>query len=190
VTIARRSTDRIQRLVSSLLDINRLESGQAIISQQSASPLRLTDEAIEAVHPMVESRHQTITNRVPEKIASIWVDVDMIRRVLINLMENSSKFIPPEGKIEVGAKRDGNWVQMWVQDNGPGIPFGDQERIFHKFTRLKGESSPNGLGVGLAFCRLAVEGHGGKIRVESQPDEGAKFIMTLPIQKENNSIQE
>ena len=184
VTIARRSTDRIQRLVSSLLDINRLESGQAIVSQQSASPIRLTEDAIEAVHPMVESRHQILANLVPEKISAVWVDVDMIRRVLINLMENASKFTPPEGKIEVGAKREDGWVQMWVQDNGPGIPFGDQERIFHKFTRLKGEASPNGLGVGLAFCRLAVEGHGGKIRVESQSGQGAKFILTLPVLKE------
>ena len=184
VTIARRSTDRIQRLVSSLLDINRLESGQAIISQQSATPIKVIEDAIEAVHPMVESRHQTLTNRIPEKLPSIWVDVDMIRRVLINLMENASKFTPPEGKIEIGAKRDGEWVQMWVQDNGPGIPFGDQERIFNKFTRLEGEEAPNGLGVGLAFCRLAIEGHGGKVRVESQSGHGAKFIMTLPVLKE------
>jgi two-component system sensor histidine kinase KdpD len=108
----------------------------------------------------------------------------MIRRVFINLMENASKFTPPEGKIEIGAKRDGEWVQMWVQDNGPGIPFGDQERIFNKFTRLEGEEAPNGLGVGLAFCRLAIEGHGGKVRVESQSGHGAKFIMTLPVLKE------
>jgi two-component system, NtrC family, sensor histidine kinase KinB len=185
LTIARRSTDRIQRLVSSLLDINRLESGQAIVSQKSASPLRLTEEAIEAVHPMADSRHQKLINKVPDTISPIWVDVDMIRRVLINLMENASKFTPPEGKIEVGAKCEDQWVEMWVQDNGPGIPAQEQERIFQKFTRLKGESTPNGLGIGLAFCRLAIEGHGGKIRVESQPGHGARFIMTLPVQSEN-----
>ncbi len=184
VTIARRSTDRIQRLVSSLLDINRLESGQPIVSQQSASPSKLTEDAMDAVRPMVESRHQALINRVQEKICAVWVDPDMIRRVLINLLENASKFTPPEGKLEIGAKRDGDWVQMWVQDNGPGIPIGDQERIFHKFTRLKGESAPNGLGVGLAFCQLAVEGHGGRIRVESQMGDGAKFVLTLPVQKE------
>ena len=184
VTIARRSTDRIQRLVSSLLDINRLESGQAIISQQSVTPAILAEDVIETVRPMVESRHQTFTNRLPEKLPSIWVDVDMIRRVLINLIENASKFTPPEGKIELGAKREGEWLHMWVQDNGPGVPLADQERIFNKFTRLEGEKSPMGLGVGLAFCRLAVEGHGGKIRVESQPGQGAKFIVTLPFVKE------
>jgi signal transduction histidine kinase len=184
VTIARRSTDRIQRLLSSLLDINRLELGQAIVSQQSVTAAILAEDVIDAVLPMVESRHQTLTNCLPEKLPSVWVDVDMIRRVLINLMENASKFTPPEGKIELGAKPEGDWLQMWVQDNGPGIPFADQERIFNKFTRLKEKGAPTGLGVGLAFCRLAVKGHGGEIRVESQTGQGAKFIITLPLVKE------
>jgi PAS domain S-box-containing protein len=184
VTIARRSTDRIQRLVSSLLDINRLESGQAIVSQQSVTLPILTADALEAVRPVVESRHQTLMSRLPGKLPSVWVDVDMIRRVLINLLENASKFTQPEGKIKLGARRDNGWVQMWIQDNGPGIRFADQESIFNKFTRMKGEGSPTGLGIGLAFCRLAVEGHGGKIRVESQSGQGSKFILTLPVAKE------
>jgi two-component system, NtrC family, sensor histidine kinase KinB len=184
VTIARRSTDRIQRLISSLLDINRLESGQTIVSQQSVNPDVLTEDALEAVRPMTDSRHQTLSRSLPANLPAVWVDVDMIRRVLINLMENASKFTPPEGKIDLGGKRDGEWVQMWVQDNGPGIPPADQERIFNKFTRLKSEGAPSGLGVGLAFCRLAVEGHGGKIRVESEPGHGSKFIVSLPVEKE------
>lgn len=184
LTIARRSTDRIQRLVSSLLDINRLESGQAIVSQQSVTATMLAEEAVETVRPMVESRHQVLVSRFPEGLPPVWVDVDMIRRVLINLMENASKFTPLEGRIELGAKRDGNWMQVWVQDNGPGIPFADQDRIFDKFTRLKGDDGPSGLGVGLAFCRLAVKGHGGRIWVESKPGHGSKFLLTLPLVKQ------
>ena len=88
--------------------------------------------------------------------------------------------------IEVGIQqRAENRFRMWVQDNGPGIPFADQERIFDKFTRLKGENIPGGLGVGLAFCRLAVTGHGGRIWVESKPGEGARFILSLPVVKSN-----
>jgi signal transduction histidine kinase len=184
VTIARRSADRIQRLVSSLLDISRLESGHTIVSQQSVTPSTLVEDAFDAVRPMADSRHQSLIAHLPNTLPAIWVDVDMIRRVLINLLENASKFTPPQGKIELGAKRVNDWVQMWVQDNGPGIPFSDQGRIFTKFTRLKGEGSPTGLGVGLAFCRLAVEGHGGKILVESQAGQGAKFVLTLPVVKE------
>lgn len=183
VTIARRSTDRIQRLVSSLLDINRLESGQAIITQQAVAPAALMAEAIDAVRPMTDNRHQTLVGRVPENLPPILVDVDMIRRVLINLMENASKYTTLDGKIEVGARRDGDWVQFWVQDNGPGIPLSDQERIFGKFTRLKGADGPSGLGMGLAFCRLAVQGHGGRIWVESKPGHGAKFLLALPVVK-------
>jgi len=182
--IARRSTDRIQRLVNSLLDINRLEAGQTIVSQQAVTPAMLAKDALEAVRPMAESRHQVLNSHLSEKLPPVWVDVDMIRRVLINLVENASKFTAPGGKIELGGKQEGVWVQLWVQDNGSGIPLIEQEHIFEKFTRLKGQDSASGLGVGLAFCRLAVNGHGGKIWVESEVGKGSKFILTLPVVKE------
>jgi PAS domain S-box-containing protein len=182
--IAKNSTDRIQRLINSLLDINRLESGQTIVSQQSITVPMLVEYALEAVRQMVTSRNQILTSHLRDQLPSVWVDVDMIRRVLINLLENASKFTPQQGKIELGAKQDGDWVQMWVQDNGPGIPFADQDRIFDKFIRLKDQEVHTGLGVGLAFCRLAVEGHGGEIWVDSRPGHGAKFFLTLPVAKE------
>jgi signal transduction histidine kinase len=183
-TIARRSTDRIQRLVSSLLDINRLESGQAIVSQQSVTPSLLAEDALDAVRPMTDSRHQLLKSYLSDKLPPVWVDVDMIRRVLINLMENASKFTPPEGNIELGGQLDGNWIQLWVQDNGTGIPSAEREHIFEKYTRLKGQDNSSGLGVGLAFCRLAVHGHGGKIWVEGEVGKGSKFILTLPVSRE------
>jgi NtrC-family two-component system sensor histidine kinase KinB len=180
-TIARRSTDRIQRLVSSLLDINRLESGQTIVSQQAVTPAMLVEEAIDTVRPMTESRHQVLESHLSADLPPVWVDVDMIRRVLINLMENASKFSSPEGIIELGGQQEDDFVQLWVQDNGSGIPFTEQEHIFEKYTRLKGQENASGLGVGLAFCRLAVNGHGGKIWVESEIGKGSKFILTLPV---------
>ena len=70
---------------------------------------------------------------------------------------------------------------MWVRDNGPGISATDRERIFDKFTRLRGKAKVGGLGVGLAFCKLAVQGHGGRIWVESELGKGATFWLTLPI---------
>ncbi|MFA5872876.1 MAG: GAF domain-containing protein [Anaerolineales bacterium] len=183
-TITRRSADRIQRLVSSLLDINRLEAGQTIVSQQAVTPAILAEDAIDAVRPMAENLHQTLKGHLSEKLPPVWVDVDMIRRVLINLMENASKFTAPEGKIELGGKQEGEWVQLWVQDNGSGIPFTEQEHIFEKFTRLNGQDNASGLGVGLAFCRLAINGHGGKIWVETEVGKGSKFILTLPVAEE------
>ncbi len=181
LTIATNSTDRMQRLVNSLLDIRRLEAGQAITSQQVWSPDRLAVEAIEAARFIARSKRQEIVQSLPQGLPSVYVDIDMIRRVLINLIENACKFTPSAGNIEVGACRDGGWVQMWVKDNGPGISPADQERIFDKYTRLQGPGSPKGLGLGLAFCRLAVTAHGGHIWVESQPQAGSQFIFTLPV---------
>ena len=106
----------------------------------------------------------------------------MIKRVLTNLLENAVKFSPQEGKITVGAQVDGSSVQMWVQDNGPGIPPDQRDNIFQKYTRLSPDIGPKGIGLGLAYCRLAVERHGGKIWVESQEGKGTKFRFSVPLQ--------
>jgi two-component system, NtrC family, sensor histidine kinase KinB len=123
-----------------------------------------------------------VVNKASAPLPRIWVDKDMIHRVLINLLENAIKFTPLEGRIEIGAQTttDG-YVKFFVYDNGPGIPPEEAERIFDKFTRLRGKDKPGGLGIGLAFCRLAVLGHGGKIWVESEEEKGATFFITLPI---------
>ncbi|RPJ25048.1 MAG: GAF domain-containing protein [Chloroflexi bacterium] len=182
--IAENSTDRIQRLVSSLLDVNRLESGQPVADQDIVETIPLIEKAVLDVGPVVQGRRQTITVELPKQLPPVWVDGDMARRVLINLMENSVKFTPPGGRLEVGARREDDWVHIWVKDNGPGIPVVEQERIFDKFTRLRGSSKANGLGIGLAFCRLAVLGHGGKIWVESESGKGSIFHFTFPVATE------
>jgi PAS domain S-box-containing protein len=179
--IAENSTDRIQRLVSSLLDVNRLESGQPVANLKVVKTIPLIQRAIADVEPVAKGRRQTVISDLPEQLPSIRVDEDMARRVLINLMENAVKFTPLDGKLETGARQEGDWVHMWVKDNGPGIPTTDQERIFDKFTRLHGTQKQNGLGIGLAFCRLAVLGHGGRIWVESEPGRGSTFHFTLPV---------
>src|SRR5215207_7745655 len=184
--IAENSTDRIQRLVSSLLDVNRLESGQPVADQKVVDPILLIRNAVRDVEPSARGRRQIFVVDLPPsgEIPSIWVDADMARRVLINLMENASKFTHTDEQLEVGARHEGNWVHMWVKDNGTGIPPVEQDRIFDKFTRLRGTNKAGGLGIGLAFCRLAVLGHGGKIWVESEPGKGATFHFTFPIATE------
>lgn len=183
LNIATHSAARLQRLLSALLDINRLEAGQPIANQQTADPAALIQDALRDVRPAIENRRQVIRVELAPRLPLVWVDTDMIRRVLINLLENAAKFTPQEGKIEIGARSAGEWVELWVRDTGAGIPAADQERIFEKFTRLRGKDSPGGLGIGLAFCRLAVQGHGGRIWVESQPGQGARFAFTLPVAK-------
>jgi signal transduction histidine kinase len=143
--------------------------------------MALIQNAIRDVTPVTSGRHQVLSSHLPDRLAPVWVDEDMARRVLINLMENASKFSPGGGRIEVGARQEDSVIHMWVKDNGPGIPAAEQEHIFNKFTRLHGNSRPGGLGIGLAFCRLAVLGHGGRIWVESEPSKGAAFHFTFPI---------
>jgi PAS domain S-box-containing protein len=183
LNIAKNSTGRIQRLVNSLLDINRLEAGQRIVDQNPIDPIALIRESIRDVEPSSTARQHVLTNRALSVLPLIWVDVDMIHRVLINLLENAIKFTPAGGRLDIGAQigEDGLFVKFWVRDNGPGIPLSERERIFEKFARLRGKNKPGGLGVGLAFCRLAVHAHGGDIWIESEVGKGTTFWLTLPV---------
>jgi len=186
VGIAYRSTERIQRLTSSLLDINRLEAGQPLGARNSASVEILAFEAVEVVKTIAESKNMVITVTVSPQLPPVLVDDDMIRRVITNLLENAIKFSASDGQIEVGGDLDGDWVRIWVHDNGPGIPAAEQGRIFEKFTRLEGDNLPKGFGLGLAYCRLAVQAHEGRLWVESEPGMGARFIFTLPVATEGS----
>jgi NtrC-family two-component system sensor histidine kinase KinB len=184
LTVASNSASRIQRLLSSLLDVSRLEAGQVILDQKAVEPLSLIQEAVSEVRLAAQSRQQEIELDLPANLPAVWVDADMLRRVLINLLENAIKFSPVGKNIKVGGCRDGEWVRLWVEDNGPGIPAAEQERIFDKYMRLgltTGQKT-QGMGIGLAFCRLAVQGHGGRIWVENKTDQGARFVFTLPTQ--------
>jgi PAS domain S-box-containing protein len=183
LNVAVHSTDRIQRLVNSLLDVYRLESGQPIEALTVINPAELIKNTVNDVSPSSIGRRQTMKIKIEEKLPDIRVDADMIRRVLINLLENAIKFSKTETEIEVGARKNGDFIQFWVKDYGPGIAPSEHKRIFEKFARLKTriERRSSGLGIGLAFCRMAVQAHGGTIWVESEIGKGSKFIFTLPL---------
>jgi PAS domain S-box-containing protein len=182
-SITSRSIGRMQRLINSLLDINRLEAGQPITSQTAADIHVMAREAIEAILPMIENKQQTVRVDLPDDLPMAWVDTDITRRVFINLLENATKFTPSQGKLTLGGEKDGEWVKLWVEDTGPGIPSEAREVIFDKFTRLQGERRAKGLGLGLSFCRLAVQAQGGKIWVEGEVGQGSRFMFTLPVAK-------
>ncbi len=181
LNIAMRSSDRIQRLLNSLLDVYRLEAGQTIVNWKEVDPSQLVNDTIDILQPALDAKNQTVQKAISPDLPLISVDMDMIRRVLVNLVENASKFSPVDATIEVGVKKDGQLAKFWVKDNGPGIPAEDQERIFDKFSRLKVAGATKGMGLGLTFCRLAIQGHNGKIWVESNPDQGSTFFFSLPI---------
>jgi PAS domain S-box-containing protein len=182
-SIANRSTDRMHRLISSLLDINRLEAGQPIANRKAVEVKELVDNALISVQPLVEGKQQNLELRIADHLPAIWVDEDMARRVLINILENGIKFTPGHGDLAVIVQPELDWVKFSVQDSGPGIPMEARDRIFQKFVRLQTERYTKGLGLGLAFCRLAVEAHGGRIWVDGRPGEGSTFSFTFPVAK-------
>lgn len=178
--ISMHSTERIQRMTESLLDLNTLEAGQPLGNRTLVSVSDLIFEAVEAIESTISNKNQAIGYQVAENLSKVMVDQDMIRRVVTNLLENASKYSPEGSNIEVGARQEKDQVLIWVQDHGPGIPASEHERIFNKFTRLKTENGPKGLGLGLAYSRLAVQAHGGKIWVESELGVGSRFTFSLP----------
>jgi PAS domain S-box-containing protein len=182
LAIAIRSTERMQRLIATLLDIYRLEAGQPITNRQRVEVLPLVQEAVSAVQPVVENKGLEMAVEVEEGLPPLWIDGDMIRRVLINLLDNATKFILFQGTVRLSVRKMGDRVIFSVQDNGPGIPPDKLELIFDKFARLQVDRFPKGLGLGLAFCKLAVRSHGGEIWVESELNAGSTFYFSLPIE--------
>ncbi len=178
--IANRSTVRIQRLTKSLLDINKLESGRAITNLEEVKPDELIHYAKQALITQSDAKKQTVSLTIPADLPLIHADRDMLERVLINLFQNAIKFTPSKGYIDFGVEVDGNTIRFWVQDSGPGVDPEYIDRIFDKYTRIHPDERIKGLGLGLAFCRLAVEGHKGRIWVENLPEGGAKFTFTIP----------
>lgn len=186
LTLARRSGQEVRDLIDSMLDVGRLEEAGEIYLQQSMVDL---EEVIQAVQDQVTPRAASkkmdlVFNPLPENIPEIWVDQSMIRRVLINLIDNAIKYTPPEGQVSLTTLLEGDTVRFGVKDNGPGISQADQARIFNKFSRVDhSANAPTGVGLGLAFCKLAAEAHGGSISIESEgiPGQGSTFYLTIPI---------
>lgn len=182
--IAMRSTERVQRLVNSLLDTSRMEAGQSIGNPEPNQIIDIVQMVLEAVVPAAQSKEVRLEAAVPRGLPRIMADSEMIRRVFINLLENAIKYSKDGMTVTVGAKRFGDFVEMWVKDEARGIPKTDQARIFEKFARVQvgagATGATKGLGLGLAYCKLAVEGHGGKIWVESEVGKGSRFAFTIP----------
>ena len=181
LSIAYRSSRRASRLVESLLDLTRLEAGKAVLNKSESSISSLIAEAMEEIHPTADAKGQVLLFDLQPNLPRFMMDEGMIRRVLINLIENASKYTHGQGEIRVTARQKDDEIIVSVSDQGLGIPKAEQDRIFEKFTRIQAELRPKGLGLGLAFCRLAVEAHGGKIWVESQESKGSTFLFTLPL---------
>jgi PAS domain S-box-containing protein len=182
VEIASRSSRRLQTLIRSLLDITHLEAGRPITEAEFVGISPLIEDAREIVQPALERRNVQLKVEIAAVLPEVYVDPDMISRVFINLLDNASKYTPEAREITITVRPADTEqrVLVSISDQGQGIPRQYRDVIFEKFRRIQGKDAPKGMGLGLAFCRLAVEAHGGKIWVDDAPGGGARFNFTLP----------
>jgi signal transduction histidine kinase len=184
VRIALRSGQKLYLLIDSLLDLRRLESGETELKRTPVAPKALIREAIEQVQPMAMNKEQELSVCVERALPAVTVDREMILRVLTNLLDNAIKFTLKHGHISLSAKCVEAGVRFVVSDTGPGIAPEYHMLIFERFTRLKDTEGLRGTGLGLAFCKLAVEAHGGRIWVESELGQGSNFCVLIPVEEE------
>lgn len=175
------STAQLQRMIDSLLDIQRLERGSSILNSRRADLHTMFQEAVAIVRPVAADYGMDIVTEISDSLPPVEVDNDMILRVVTNLLENAVKYTGQDGTITLKSFANEREVVIAIRDSGPGIPYHMQKQIFDKFTRVKYKDAPKGIGLGLAFCKLAIEAHGGQIWVESEPGNGAEFLFTLPL---------
>ncbi len=170
---------RMSTMVGNLLDMARIESGEVKLNLQWQPLEEVVGAALVATRAMLQ-RH-TVLVQLPRDLPLVKFDAVAIERVLVNLLENVSKYTPPGTTVTVSAQVSGDQLSVSVADNGPGLPVGREEAVFQKFTRGERESSTPGVGLGLSICRAIVESHHGKITAASHPGGGATFTFTLPL---------
>lgn len=185
LTIAQRNLKRLNDLVNDILDLSKLEASKVALELISCPIEKPIVEACESLAAWAGSKHITIEQNIQSGIPEIKLDFGKIMQIFNNLIGNSVKFTPKEGKITVSAaiSEQGRDVLISVSDNGIGIAKEDIGKVFNKFQQVGERSATDisGTGLGLSIVKELVELHGGKIWVESEKGEGAKFIFTLPI---------
>jgi signal transduction histidine kinase len=174
--VAQRGIKKMAILLDAILDVSQLESGQMPLARDRVRLTTLFEDLVRLQTPLAEAKGITLETESPEA-PTAWADPSLTGRVLQNLVGNALKFTPRGGRILVRAFAAGDQVRVVVSDSGPGIPPEVRDRLFQKFAAA---GPGQGSGLGLAFCRLAVEAQGGRIWVETDPEHGATFTFTLP----------
>jgi len=185
VNIAIDGGEMLLGMISDLLDVEKMESGEMQLDYAMLSPGELVVSAVSQVASLARSSGLTLNQHIGTDLPLLQGDANKLRRTLVNLLGNAIKFTAAGGTVTVAVQRaeERRSVLFSVSDTGEGIPPEAFGRIFEKFSqvesRLRGHKM--GTGLGLSFCKLAVEAHGGRIKVESVPDKGSAFSFTLPI---------
>ncbi len=175
-----KAAKRIILMVNGVLDVNKLEAGKMTIHPVSCDVLGLGREVVASLESLTEGRTLAFS---PTGELNGWLDRGLLFRVLQNLIANALKFAPKTGgRVELHIKSTGDGTRFEVVDNGPGVPAEYQDRIFEKFGQVEGggRSRMFSTGLGLTFCKMAVEAHGGRIGMVSKDGKGSTFWFTLP----------
>ncbi len=175
-----RHAERMSRIIADLLDLSRIEAGAYDLSPSGVQVTERIRHAIRLIEPSTTARHQTVETEIEDGLV-VRGNAQALDQVLVNLMENASKYTPEGSRIAVGCKRDGARVELWVADNGPGIPAHHRERIFERFYRIDAGRSRDlgGTGLGLAIVRHLSEAMGGTVTCEANDPQGARFRVRL-----------
>jgi two-component system sensor histidine kinase KdpD len=170
---------RMNRLVSNLLDMVRVESGSLTV-QKSWQPL---EEVLGVVLIRLDEalREHPVALHLPPELPLVPIDEILVEQVFVNLLENAARYTPPGTPVEVRAKETDDSVLVEVSDHGPGLPPGQEEMVFHKFFQGDGTRAAGGAGLGLTICRGIVTAHGGRIWAAPRDGGGAAFRFTLPL---------
>lgn len=172
--------DNLTQMVQELLELSKIESGRVPLKKQMVSPTELADKAIERMQVQVERSGLSMKTHYDANLPVIFVDQDRLAQVFVNLLHNAIKFTPPGGEIIVSAIHDKGAVKFSVQDTGVGIESDSLQRIFERFYKTDRARSGGGTGLGLSIAKHIVEGHGGRIWVESEIGKGSSFYFTIP----------
>ncbi len=175
-----RHAERMSRIISDLLDLSRIEAGAYDLSPSGVHVTERIRHAVRLIEPTTTARNQTVTAHIEDGL-TVRGNPQALDQVLVNLLENASKYTPQGSHIEVGCRRDGERVELWVADNGPGIAASHRERIFERFYRIDAGRSRElgGTGLGLAIVRHLIEAMGGTITCEANEPTGARFRVWL-----------
>jgi PAS domain S-box-containing protein len=183
VAIAERNTVRLVSLINDILDLERLSSGRVELSLSPVPLEPLLARAAEAVAPLAREKGVTLEEPPRGRDLLVVADEERVVQVLVNLLGNAVKFSPPGGRVSLLAEPDGEWANIGVSDDGPGIPAEWRERIFEPFQQVEGSDTraKGGSGLGLSVCKAIVERHGGRIGVDPRDPAGSRFWFTLRL---------
>ena len=179
-----KESERLTRLINQVLDLSKIESGNAEWHSSEIDMREVVDDAVAAVSQVFKENGVQLEVNMPRVLPSIVADRDRLMQVMLNLLSNAAKFCKrPGGKVSIALARQDGFLRVDVTDNGIGISDSDQEMIFEKFRQVGDTltNRPQGTGLGLPICRQIINHFGGRLWVQSRPGEGATFSFTLPF---------